>query len=176
MRIASFWIVGQLPGLLMHSPLGMARTDGAPELSAGKKIPTAEEEAEAGAYRLASGQLYLPATQFRSSLINGAKGRKFGKFFATALIKTSVFESGEMMECGLVDPETREPLKDYEIDVRRVVIGKSGVMRARPLLKRWACRLDVEYDEERISPEQILSVLQIAGKVSGVGDNRPSSL
>ncbi len=176
MKIASFRIVGNLPGVMMHSPQGMKRTDEAVKATvAGRNIPSAADEAENGAYRLSSGQLYIPAVAFRSAMIHASKGRKFGKVFARSLIASSVFEVGHSMFCPLVHPRTGKKINEYEIDIRRVVIGKSGVMRARPLIQEWECTLHLEYDDERIDPDQILEILKLAGRMSGVLECRPNS-
>lgn len=174
MRIIQFEVTGMKPGLLMHSPAGMKRTDG-PGSGLAKAIPTAETEAEGGAYRLPSGQLYIPAYAFRASILTASKGRKIGKNFARSIFQSCLFENGEDMVAPLYEAGTKAPLSTYEIDVRRVRIGKSGVMRARAFIQDWACRVSFEYDDERLAPETIAEVFAIAGKTVGVLDYRPTS-
>ena len=158
--------------LLMHNPSAMMGGNGG-EVKA-KKIPTPEEEAAAGAYRMEGGQLYIPVRAFRGSILNGCKGLRIGKIAAKTVFAGALFAAGE--QCPLVDPDTGKPLKNYEIDVQRAVITstKAAVMRARPRVDRWACELELEHDPDFLEPSQIDSVFATAGQIVGVLDYRPA--
>ena len=169
MKTAAFHVIGTSP-LLMHSTKGMEREgSSAPKMSK-KKIPSAQEEAEAGTYRDSDGNLYLPCIFFRQALVSAGKGRKIGKQFATTLFKGSVFDADRGVP--LVNPSTGEIIEEYAIDERPVVIGKARVLRARPRFDEWSADVLLDYDEEAIQPAEILDALTAAGKRVGVGDYR----
>lgn len=172
MKVYKFRITGLRP-LLMHNAAGMLAPK--PTGVSVKTIPTPEDEAEAGAYRLKdSRQLYLPSMAFRSAIVGpggGASGRKIGKNSAAQRFSGGVF----MVEdrCPLFHPKTKAPLTEYEVDVRRAVVQKAGIARARPLVREWACDLSLEIDESFITPDVVLELLNMSGRVAGVGDYRP---
>jgi len=159
-------IVGLSP-LLMNNPAGM--NPKAPGIKA-KKIPTPEDEAAAKAYKMADGQLYLPALAFRAAVLRQCVGRKIGRYSAISIVSGAVLVPEE--RCLLVDVDDK-PLCDYAIDVRRVVVQRNGVMRARPRIEKWRTRLALEINTEMVGVADILELLQAAGRAVGVGDFRP---
>lgn len=169
MDIVVYHITG-VSSLMMHSPKGMSAAEG-PKSIGTKVIPTPEVEAESGAYRLKDGQLYIPTAAFRKAILTAARGRRIGKTSAGMVLGGSVLPAEE--EAPLTDPVTNEPLKEYEIDIRRVVLNKQGIRRARPIIRKWACGLPLEVDLEMLPNLEILTeVLNIAGKIVGVLDYR----
>jgi hypothetical protein len=168
-----FQITGVTP-LLLHSPQGMM--DPEPATATAKRKPTPTDEAEKAAYRLPSGQLYLPGSSFRGAMVDGVKGRRFSgsKVGANTLLKGTVFVPLSDEFYPLYHPETLEPLHDYEIDSRTAVVQRARILRNRPKLMQWGCRAVFEYDEEIIRPENLLEALSLGGRTVGVGDYRPS--
>lgn len=164
-----FEIVSMSP-LLMSSPKGMVR--GGTTAPGTKKIPSAEDEAEAQTYRMENGQLYMPANAFRSALLGACAGQRIGKRGAKAVMAGSIFLTHE---CSvLTDPATSKPLHDYLIDVRRCVIQRNAIMRARPRLEKWATEVEFEIDTDFMEPKWVLETLERAGKTIGVGNYRPA--
>jgi hypothetical protein len=148
----------------------MAAPSGGASLSR-KKIPTPEEEAENGTYRLPSGQLYIGTLAFRSALLYASKGKRVGKMAAKGIIAGAVMPEGEV--CPLVHPETGEAIHKYQVFTCRAVVMQKGIMRSRPRIEPWACTLALQVDIDTIDPDVILSLLQEAGVRAGVGDFRP---
>jgi len=168
MELIKITVVGTSP-LLQHNPAGMARGDDA---SAKKKtIPTPEAEAEAGCYRDDQGNLFLPTPAFRSALVGAAKGRRLGKTAATTIVKGATFAATE--RTTLIDPIGGKPLTDYDIDTRRAVVQRQAVLRSRPRLENWQAVVELEYDEEFIVESTLVELMEIAGRIIGVGDYRP---
>lgn len=155
--------------LLMHSPRAMM--EGRPAGAAVRRIPTPEEEAEKGAYRDEQGFLYLPSAAFKASLMHGAGGRRIGTTAARTVLAGAVFTTEP--NTYLTDPETGAGLRDYRVHVARVVVQRASVLRARPEIERWACVLELEVDLDFTNPRQVEELLNIAGRISGVGDFRP---
>lgn len=169
--LCKFRIVGISP-LLVHNPAGMR-----PGSEAGlgtKRIPTPEEEAKAGLYVNDKGEFFVRANSFRSAIIGkggSASGRKIGKRTANQCVAAGFFIQHD--EAILTHPDTGKPLKEYRIDSRRAVVQGNGIVRSRPCFDRWATTITCEIDEDFIRKDQILELLKIAGKISGVGDYRP---
>ena len=155
--------------LLMHSPQAMM--EGSPSGPSTKKIPTPEEEAEKGAYRSEEGFLYLPSAAFRASLMHGAGGRRIGRTAARTVLSGSVFNTGP--KTLLLDPETSKRIENYEVNLARVVIGRASIVRARLEIESWGCVLELEIDLDFTNSWQVEELLNIAGRISGVGDYRP---
>lgn len=167
-----FTVRGRLPGMLQSNPVGTMK-----EKKAGPtQIPTAEVEAERGTYRDEEGRIQFPMTAVKKSMLNGAKGHKFGRSAVTTILRGNILDvfspDGDMEWLHLTD-HAENPLTDYEIDVRRVVVSTASVLRARPLLREWQTQLVIEYDESAIKAEMIQRYLERAGKVVGWGDYRP---
>lgn len=59
--------------------------------------------------------------------------------------------------------------------VRLSGIGSSVDLRYRAEIAKWTATLNIEYDADMISVEQITNLVQRAGYGSGIGDWRPSS-
>jgi len=168
-------VLGLTP-LLMHNPGQMQRGGGAQK--SGKNIPTPEEEAERGTYRLKGGQLHLPAHAVQRAMIEAAvqfKDPTYPKQTLKKPLAASLLPPDEE-GYGLFDPDTGEALHDYEIDVRRAVVQRQGVMRARPRIDRWAATLVIPFDAGAAIPvEMIATCLATAGSKVGVLDYRPES-
>lgn len=166
----TYWIVGVTP-LLTHNPASMQVGSSSP--SRKKTIPTPEQEAEAGLYKIEGG-FGIPAVAFRSALIYGCRGFKMGKVGAASVVAAAVTHVDEF--CLLLDPDTCKPLKKYEIDSRRCVIGNASIIRSRPKFPKWACKLIFEIDVDQINPSVVLTHLNEGGMKAGVGDYRPQKM
>lgn len=167
MRIVTIRVEGMSP-LLMHNPENMLARDSA---NAKKKtIPTAEEEAKGGLYRTADDTLYLPTTAFAACARRAAVGRRIGKTAATSVVKGALFPATEITP--LLTPDG-EPLDEYDIDVRRAVVQRQAVNRARPKFEKWAASVAFDLDEEFLPEPVLRDLLEIGGKTVGVGDFRP---
>jgi hypothetical protein len=170
MRLVEWQVTGLSP-LLQHNPASMGGGDA--EQQIGKKvIPTPEVEAEAGTYRLPSGQLYIPSISFRNALLGACTGKRIGKVAAAGIVAGSVFVPYE--QTPLIEPGTGEPITTWEVDVRRAVVMRQGIRRARPRIEKWGCLLTLEVDIDYIANLDILTqLLTQAGALKGVGDYRP---
>ena len=164
--------------ILMHNPVSMrgGGDTGVPQRG-GKKIPTPYEEAKAGLYVLPNDQLYIKSDAFREAAIIASSdirdpSRK-GRTTMTRRFAASVFLSTE--HCPLHRPDGKPVTgadDDWEIDTRRAVVQRNGILRSRPKISDWACMVEFEYDEETMTPELIVAIMQQAGKFPGVLDYR----
>lgn len=174
MEIAQFHVEGVSP-LLMHNPSGMAPA-GDDSVSTKTKVAPPDVEAERGVYYSPTGLISLPTTAFRGCLASAAKGRRFGKTFATSIVKGSVFSADEWTPVTMPDGT---PMTTWTVDARRAVLGTGktakGIIRGRPKFEEWAATVNFEYDADFLHPDQIGELLEIGGRTIGVGDFRPEN-
>lgn len=163
--------------LLSNNPAGMLKMQARKAKTRGTRyIPPAAEEAEDGTYRLPDGSLYHPTLAFRRCAIDGGKGRKppGSRSGLNTILAASLFIAGDRLETPLVDPDTGEPLRDYEIDTRRSVPpGQGAVIRARPRLDAWAATVTFELDDDRVDPDLAEWAFRSGGSNVGIGNYRP---
>lgn len=162
-----FVIRGTTP-MLQHNPAGsMVRDAGGPVR--GKQIPTAEEEAEAGTYRLPDGGLCVPAVAVRNCILSGAKGLRVGRRAARPFVSGSLLLVDQAFP--LVDGNG-EPITTYEIDTQRAVVQRQGIMRSRPRVDPpWYVVGSFLYNPVA-DIEVIRTCLEEAGRVTGLLDYR----
>ena len=172
-------IEGEPPGVLMHNADGIAKQAEAKAKAGGPKnkkfIPTPEQECEWSEYRLETGELYLPSHALFRALVEA--GKLFNdpnrpRATMTRVIAASVIHSDEE---GFVFMTTDgEPITEYEVDIRRAVVQRAAVQRARPLIPSpWMCQVRFKYDMSLIDTELLTNILVAAGRQVGVLDYRP---
>ena len=165
MEMVQFVLEGVTP-LLMHSPQGMKRSD---QNVGRKEIPTPEDEAEAGAYRLPNGDLGFPATGVRNCILSGAKGLRVGRRALRPLLAGALLPADPMFP--FTDAKGT-PISDYEVDVQRAVVQRQGIMRARPKISPpWFLACAFRFNEV-VTLDHVKAALGEAGSVVGLGDYR----
>lgn len=168
-EIVTFTIIGISP-LLQNNPanfIGKGDEDGG---LVGKKTYNDEEEARLRLYLDPDGAHCHPCEAFTKAMVKAVAGKKFGKLFATSVIKGAVFITEPF---ALIEDENGRPATKYTIDRRPVVIGKSRVLRCRPCWKPWRIQVALEVDVAMVRPENVKEALSLAGRIIGIGDYRP---
>lgn len=178
-RKMSFTIKGKKE-LMTHNPESMQHPNerGGKSTVGKTKIPTPEEEAKAGLY-IVDGNYCVPGIGVRNAMVAVASdwkpltGKKRGNLQST--IAHITVEPEFLVICD----QKGKPKKTYEIDTRRAVIQRQGILRSRPKFKDWTVTFDVVYDdaflplEEESIRELFTGLLNDAGKRRGLGDYRP---
>lgn len=171
--------VGQ--GLLMHNPAGMAAAGDKPQ-GARKQIPKPEDEARASLYVLpGSNQLYGAGDWFREAALIAAKEfrdtTRRGRATMQQRVTANLFLSELYfpLEFASTGKPITDDAADWEVWLKRVVVQRQGIVRARGLIHDWACDLEFEYDTEGLAPEEVAPIIHAAGKFPGVGDYRPGT-
>lgn len=129
------------------------------------------DDIESYVYRTDDGQLAIPGEYLRQAIIHAAKFRqdpRSPRKSAMDLFKAAVVPLTELAPLGT-------DRWDYE-DTRRVVVQRNGVSRTRPAMKagwRAEFRLLVNLPEY-VEPTTLNEVIQMAGRLIGVGDFRPT--
>ena len=133
--------------------------------SRAKKVYVPEDEAEKKTYRVGEGNLYLPSTHFKASMVKAATDFKMtGRKTYKDYVKSGVFI--EPVEIVLDQQE-------YEIHAEPVVIQRARVMSWRPKFKEWSCEFMIEITDEMVNQSTLKEILVAAGQYKGVGDYRP---
>lgn len=190
MFVLQFRLSGKSP-LLMHNPAVMQLEDAKP--------PPAVE-AEASSYKLPNGDLYVPAVAVRNAMLNACQ-RQSIKLTITTLTdsgkKTKAAKAAQPLLAGALMPsdlhfplvsDDGEPLRDYCIDIQRVMIpkagggfGKSGISRARARIDLpWNVVCSFTYAvgddmQEAMTDFVVQPSLEYAGRSVGLLDYRPEN-
>lgn len=167
-------LVGLTP-LLMNNAASQLGADRA--RSRRKSVFVPEEEAEKAAYRDSQGYLVFPTAGIRSSILKAASQLKAegirGRKSLAQVLSGVLFPVEEFVWV------TRDgkPLKEYAVDIRRAVVQRQGVLKARARVDLpWEIRAVFALDLDRVTPgflESIEEAANIAGRSVGIGDYRP---
>lgn len=156
--------------LLMNSPKGMLEDD---SKSLSKKTEKRDwnVEAEKVSYRTKDGFLYVPSTAIKGCLINASSYKKIGKYSARPIIAGGVMVFPD--EIKIKDLKCKD-IKDYEIDLRTVVIQRARVLKARPKIIDWILEFEIKINENLIADVDIVkTILEEAGERVGILDYSP---
>lgn len=152
--------------LLMNRPSAMIG-----DISKDKKPfkDEVEEMANSKLYKNQKGKLYQPATHLYGALIEAGKHKKVvgkGKSTYSKIVGYAV----------QINPfEIEHKIQDWEIfSILAVNPNTKGRnLLHRPILKKWKLSFEIIFDETEIAPSIMKELLDIAGKVAGLGDWRP---
>jgi len=167
----NFAIKGETP-LLMSNPQAMlVKVD-----SRGpKKRASHEEEAEIAAYRDPDGWLGFPAIGVRNSVIEAAGMHRVKTRSLRTFISHIQIEPADLL---LLTDAKKKKIKDYVVDVRRVVNKQAGaIMVGRPLIEEWQTSFSLLFDAQLMpsDPKALFEMLlDDAGTRVGIGAYRPA--
>lgn len=138
---------------------------------------TPREQATPKRYADSEGRLYIPGPNIFAAIIAAGTFHKAGKSKLTTM-KTSLIPAGLMVDdliCLLTDA-SGEPLTEWEVDSRSVVIPSTGgrIMAHRPRVDAWHATFTLDVDTTMFTPNLVRSVVDDAGKKIGLGDYRPA--
>lgn len=102
---------------------------------------------------------------------SGAKLNKLGKVIDRAIMLTDVVFPMTIKNYP-ANPQELAKNPDF-IYAKSVKIGTARVMSYRPIFRDWSVEFGLMFDEEQITKEELLMVLENAGNLCGVGDWRP---
>lgn len=135
--------------------------------SKGKKT----DNIESYVYRNDKGEICIPGEYLRQSILQAAKFRQDPRSPRKSAM--DLFKAGIITLTNLASVGKDE--WDY-LDVRRVCIQRAGISRTRPALKTgWRAEfLLMVNTPEYISPADLNEVIQMAGRLIGLADFRPT--
>ena len=132
-----------------------------------KKVYVPEEEAEKCLYRNSDKQIYVPSEHVLGSMIRAAGDFKVDRFKNYKnVIKSGILVSPDAI---LLGKDTWD-----EIDVRRAVIGRAGVVKWRPKFNDWKISFEITViADDLLDSRTLKEILETAGATQGIGDYRP---
>ena len=161
MQIVSVTIQGKTP-ILLHNPAGMAgRKPGKTE------IPTPEAASFESCYWTPEkDSLGFPGDNVKASMLVASTQYKAGKIKLGPFIAGSVFIEPAMLSFNT---------KEYEIDTRRAVIQRQGILRSRARISKWKLTFDLIVDDDfpATNIDVLKEILSESGRRVGIGDYRP---
>lgn len=123
-----------------------------------------EREVEEKIHKNAKGEVCFPTSGFKKAMVEAAP---YLEGLDKKKAKGSFFIIGELV-----------PIK-YKKQVTNKAVGRdSGINRApreiwRPEFQDWSCILTIKYNEQQITPNQIIELAKLAGFHIGVGSWNP---
>ncbi len=126
---------------------------------------TREAAYEDAKYRLPDGQDAYPARNIKAAMVAAARFTK-GKV-SLVEAKMMFFVRGDLL------PLRYERVEMVEDAVRNS--NGSPDLRVRPYYYGWELDLEIEYNANVTTPDQILSLLELAGFHAGTGEWRPNA-
>lgn len=126
---------------------------------------------ESYVYRTDTGELAIPGTYLKGSIVNAAKFKqdpRSPRKSAMDLVKAAVIPMTALASLGI---------KDWEYDhAARVQVQRQGVTRVRPAIRAgWKATFDLMVTlPEYINSAMLHDMIVSAGKLIGLGDYRPT--
>lgn len=129
------------------------------------------DDIESYMWRDEAGMICLPGEYLRQSIIMAAKFRqdpRSPRKSAMDLFKAGVVSLTNLASLGVAEP-------DY-LDTRRVMVQRAGVNRTRPAMRiGWKADFELQIlTPEYIDQHFLQDVIQMAGRLVGIGDFRPT--
>lgn len=165
------WKLIGLSPLISNNPATTMSGTSESALSANKKVYDDAEEARIRLYVNDDGTYFHPARAIRMAVLEAAKGRRINKKSAPGIVAGALFPAEDRMT--ILDSKGK-PKKDYVIRKCRVIVAGKGVLRCRPEWRDWTMQVPLEIDTDFLTPEIVTDLLNIAGRIAGIGDERPS--
>lgn len=175
MKLFRVTIKGMSPYLMHRFQDGALEGNGTRRVNIEANQPAPRDEAERFAYRFKDRSLYFPGAAI-GRLLREAGGnhklkgsRKSLKF----IVPSSVLVLDDAIPFHNGKPANK--LTEFEVDSRPVTIPatKGRVMRHRPRLEEWAATFNLRINEQLLSPDSVLMLLNEGGQQLGIGDFRP---
>lgn len=180
METRSFRLSSESP-LMMHSEKTVNPFDPLTvELKklTGKRKKTDEDLVEiarlefvAGTYWTPEAGYHIPGGNIESMLIASAKHFRLGQQVKQAVAVTEVHCPFKFSDDKL-PPDKLWENKAY-VDIRGVRVGTAKVNRCRPVFASWSVSFTAAFAPDKINPEDLVRVVENAGRYIGLGDFRP---
>jgi hypothetical protein len=141
------------------------------EKQAGKKskereVRDPQAEFEAATYRTEKGKYGFPGMALKRAIIAAAhKDLGIEKTMVRKALFLHIPDPGGIIEMDCKPPRMRE-------DMMRVGMG-SVDLRYRPEFEQWAATVDIEFDSELLTDQDVITLIDRAGFGVGIGEGRP---
>lgn len=140
-----------------------------------KEELTPREIAEKHAYKTTDGKYYVPAEYLAGALATVASDYKQKNSTRKSLKQVARGIFRPMEAHSILLDEKGEALTSFEVDIRKATNHQKGAVAVcRPRFDRWKFKTRVQIDDSLVSHETVLTMLEDAGKRSGIGSFRVS--
>lgn len=133
-------------------------------------LAMARIEWESALYYTPKEGYFMKAECFEGAFYEAAKTKKLGKTFkeAVRIPDNPAFH----FKHEKLTPEKLFQKEEYK-DFRTVKIQRAKVLRCRPIFNEWGCEVNIWYEETRLNEQEIIDVVNYAGRYIGLCDYRP---
>lgn len=135
-----------------------------------KEARDPEAEYQGARYLDVKGYDCMPATAFKKAIIDAAS---FVQGVTKVQIRGAIFVKGATRDA---DNNDLIPIRYSSMEMREDVVrlgNGSADLRYRPQYNDWEATLELEFDPDILSAEQVHHLVQRAGFAIGVGEGRP---
>lgn len=124
-----------------------------------KQLRNMDAEYEKAFHKLPNGEIGFPAQGFKSAMIESTSFVG-SKDFSKKLLKGIQIVNSEGNDLIPITYKKISKLKHYP---------KAGNTKISPMLEDWECELVIQYDQNNISPQDLVNLLNYAGFYYGIG-------
>ena len=110
----------------------------------------------------------LPITGFKNAVISACRNTDFTM---TQMKQTLFFSGIEHHDWAVIESEA-PPIMDSRI-CRLAGAARTPIERFRPMWNQWSTKVNVEFDANLMTPDQVANIVSIAGYYVGVFEGRP---
>jgi hypothetical protein len=116
------------------------------------------------------GKPVIPSDNVLACVKEGARKRKLGR-----QVEAGVFSQERYFALAYDGPPTIGELwtDGRFFDYRSVAVNQARTMRARPIFNEWSLPIELTFDEEMISKDDLQDALEVAGLSVGLCEKRP---
>ena len=158
-----------------ETPLVMNRYNEEEKLTGGKRIPE-EEKVEKKLYLNNASKYCIPAICVQASLIEACRQKSIKNFVKGGMAEArGIFSVTSTDESDSTNCELKNH-SDWVVKKDKVNLSKQGsaMIRMRPMFEKWSIGVNVTYNNECISKDQMLEIINTAGFSCGLLDQRPN--
>ena len=110
----------------------------------------------------------LPITGFKNAIIAACRNTDF----TMSMMKQTLFLSGVEHHDWAIIQSKNPPIMDSRI-CRLAGAARTPIERFRPMWNDWETTINVQFDANQMSPDQVANLVSIAGFFVGVFEGRP---
>lgn len=133
------------------------------------------EQATKAANKLSTGEFFFPGAAIGRLLREVGSNHKAtgSRKSLKYIMPAAVLVLNEAVV--ILDPDTKKPIKDFEVDSRPVVIPatKGRIMRHRPRFDKWSATFSIRINEDVLDEKLVQKFLTEGGQQNGIGEFRP---
>lgn len=122
-----------------------------------------------GGLWLANGRPCIPGEAVEAAFIAAARKSKRGPAARAGMVSPENWPLDYEGPSDIDDLWANESFR-LRVGVR---IGPSRIMRTRPIFRRWAAKVRIDYVDDQLDEQDVVDIMRVAGRVVGLGDWRP---